>query len=148
MGILEGKKGVVIGIANERSICWGIADELIKQGAKLAVSYLDITQSRVEKLVEGKDVISAKCDVSSDQSINEFADFVKTNFGKVDFIVCGPAFANRENLKGKYFNVSRADFAMAMDISVYSLTAISKAFEDIMNEGGSILTLTYYGSEK
>lgn len=148
MTCLSGKKGVIIGIANERSICWGIADECLKQGAKLAVSYLDITEKRVRGLIEGTDTVAAKCDVSSDESIIEFFEFVKKELGEIDFMVCGPAFANKEALKGKYYNVSRQDFAQAMDISVYALTAVAKAAEPLMKDGGSILTLTYYGAEK
>ena len=148
MKLLEGKKGVIIGIANERSICWGIAQECLENGAKLAVSYLDITESRVKGLIEGKNAIASKCDCSSDASINEFLEFVKQEFGNVDFVVCAPAFASKEALKGDYMNVSRADFLQAMDISVFSLTSVSKVFAPIINQGGSILTLSYYGAEK
>ncbi len=148
MSILDNKKGVVIGVANERSLCWGIANECLENGAKLAVSYLDTTESRVRKLIENKNAIASKCDVSSDESINTFFQFVQQELGNIDFVVCGPAFANKEALKGDYMNVSRADFLQAMDISVYSLTAVSREASKIMSNGGSILTLTYYGSEK
>jgi len=148
MKLLEGKQGVIIGVANERSICWAIARECLEHGARLAVSYLDITESRVKGLIEGQNAISFKCDCSSDDSINAFAEFVKKEFGNVDFVVCAPAFASKEALKGDYMNVSRADFLQAMDISVFSLTAVSKAFSSIINDGGSILTLSYYGAEK
>ena len=152
MNLLEGKKGIIIGVANERSICWGIADECLKQGAKLAVSYLDMTESRVKGLIdnhENKDnAIVEKCDVSNDESINSFFEFVKKEFGTIDFIVCAPAFANKDCLKGDYMNVSRSDFAQAMDISVYSLTAICRTFAPILNENGSVITLSYYGAEK
>lgn len=144
----KGKKGVVIGIANERSICWGIANEMLDCGAELAVSYLDITESRVKGLIEGKKAKAYKCDCSSDESINNFFEFVKNEFGEIDFLVCAPAFASKEALKGDYMNVSRADFLQAMDISVYSLTAVARIFSPIIKENGSILTLTYYGSEK
>ena len=152
MGLLEGKKGIIIGVANERSICWGITDGCLKQGAKVAVSYLDITEGRVKGLLEkhenGKNAIAEKCDVSSDESINSFFEFVKKEFGTIDFIVCGPAFCNKDCLKEDYMNVSRADFLQAMDISVFSLTTICKTFEPIMNDGGSVITLSYYGAEK
>ena len=148
MGFLENKKGIVIGVANERSLCWGIANACLEQGAKLAISYLDITKGRVEGLVEGKNAISAKCDCGSDESIAEFFEFVKKELGEIDFIVCAPAFASKEALKGDYMNVSRADFLQAMDISVYSLTAICKTFEPILKDNGSVLTLSYYGAEK
>ena len=152
MNLLEGKKGIVIGVANDRSICWGIADECLKQGAKVAISYLDITESRVRDLIdkhENKDnAIAEKCDVSSDESIKSFFEFVKKEFGTIDFIVCAPAFCNKECLKGDYMNVSRGDFLQAMEISVYALTAICKTFEPILNDGGSVITLSYYGAEK
>ena len=148
MDILKGKKGIVIGVANERSICWGIANECIQNGAEIAISYLDITKSRVEKLVEGTSAITYKCDCSNDDSVNDFYNFVKEKFENIDFIVCGPAFANKEALNGDYMNVSRSDFLQAMDISIYSLTAVCKVFSPIINENGSIITLTYYGSEK
>ena len=144
----KGKKGVIIGVANERSICWGIADELLKNGAQLAISYLDITKSRVEGLIDGKNAVSAKCYCSSDESIVEFFEFVKQEFGEIDFIVCAPAFASKEALKGEYMNVSRADFLQAMDISVFSLTAVCKTFAPILKDGSSVLTLSYYGAEK
>ncbi len=146
--MFKGKKGVVIGVANERSICWGIADELMNRGASLVVSYLDITESRVNNLIKEKNAFSSKCDCSDDNSINNFFDFVKQKFGEIDFLVCAPAFASKESLKGDYMNVNRSDFLQAMDISVYSLTAISRIFAPILKDGGSILTLTYYGSEK
>ena len=148
MDIFEGKKGVIIGIANERSLCWGIAQECLEAGAKLAVSYLDVTESRVRGLIEGKNAVAEKCDASSDESISEFFDFVKQNLGEIDFLVCAPAFASKEALKGDYMNVSRADFLQAMDISVFSLTAVCKTFAPILKNGSSILTLSYYGAEK
>jgi len=144
----NGKKGVIIGIANERSICWGIANELLNQKASLAVSYLDITESRVRGLIDGKNAVASRCDCSKDDDIDNFFEFVKKEFGKIDFLVCAPAFASKDALKGRYMDVNRADFLQAMDISIYSLTAIVRKFEPIVNDNGSILTLTYYGSEK
>lgn len=146
--MFNGKKGVIIGVANERSICWGIANELLNNGACLAISYLDVTESRVRGLIEERNAISAKCDCSNDESINDFFEFVKKEFGEIDFLVCAPAFASKESLKGDYMNVSRSDFLQAMDVSVYSLTAVSRIFSPIIKDNGSILTLTYYGSEK
>ena len=145
---LTGKNGVIIGVANDRSICWGIADELLKNGAKLAISYLDITESRVKNLIESRNAVAFKCDCSSDESINDFYEFVKRELGEIDFLVCAPAFASKEALKGEYMNVSRADFLQAMDISVYSLTAVARIFSPIIKDNGGILTLSYYGSEK
>jgi len=146
--MFKNKNGVIIGVANERSICWGIANELLNKGANLVLSYLDITESRVRGLIEGKNAFAAKCDCSDDNSINEFFNFVKQKFGEIDFLVCAPAFASKESLKGEYMMVSRKDFLQAMDISVYSLTAVSRIFAPILKNGSSVLTLTYYGSEK
>ena len=146
--MFNNKKGVIIGVANERSICWGIANELLNKGASLVLSYLDVTESRVRGLIEGKNAFASKCDCSDDNSIYNFYEFVKEKFNEIDFLVCAPAFASKDSLKGDYMNVSRNDFLQAMDISVYSLTAVSRIFSNILKNNSSILTLTYYGSEK
>ena len=146
------KKGIVIGVANERSLCWSITELLLKQGAKVAISCLDNTKHRIEKLLqESKQENNAfviKCDVSSDEEINSFYEEVKKKFGNIDFIVCAPAFTNKCNLRGKYMNITRSDFLQTMDVSVFALTTICKTFYDIINNGASVLTLSYYGAEK
>lgn len=142
------KKGIVIGVANEKSICWGISKSLIDNGAKLVIGYLEQTESRVKALIEGTNAISFQCDVSNDDSIINFFNFVKRELGKIDFVVCAPAFTKKQNLCGDYCKITREDFLETMNISVYSLTAICNIFKPIMNDNCSILTLSYYGAEK
>ena len=152
--LLSNKKGIIIGVANDRSICWDIAKQICQNGARVVLGYTDLTADRVKKLADDFNInytssmTSYKCDVSSDDSINSFFDFVKSIFGNIDFIVCAPAFTNKENLKGEYMKISRADFLQTMDVSVYALTAICNTFSSILNDNGSILTLSYYGAEK
>ena len=152
--LMKDKKGIIIGVANDRSICWDIAKQLCQNGAKVALGHTDLTADRVKKLADDFNInypasmASYKCDVSSDDSINSFFDFVKSTFGNIDFIVCAPAFTNKENLKGEYMKISRADFLQTMDVSVYALTAICNTFSSILNDNGSVLTLSYYGAEK
>ena len=152
--LLSNKKGIIIGVANDRSICWDIAKQICQNGARAVLGYTDLTANRVKKLADDFNInytssmTSYKCDVSSDDSINSFFDFVKSTFGNIDFIVCAPAFTNKENLKGEYMKISRADFLQTMDISVYALTAICNTFSSILNDNGSIITLSYYGAEK
>lgn len=148
MNLLENKKGIIIGVANEKSICWEIAKQCLENSATIVLSYTDATKSRVENLIEGKKAFCEKCDCSNDEDIKKFFEFSKKQLENIDFIVCAPAFANKEALKGKYYNISREDFLQSMNISVYSLTAIIKQFEPILNKNCSILTLSYYGAEK
>ncbi len=142
------KKGIIIGVANEKSICWEISRNLINNGAKLVLGYTKQTESRVKSLIEGTNALSCQCDVSNDESITLFFDFVKREIGKIDFLVCAPAFTKKQNLCGDYCRITREDFLETMNISVYSLTAICNIFHPIMNDNCSILTLSYYGSEK
>lgn len=152
--LLSNKTGIIIGVANDRSICWDMAKQICRNGARVVLGYTDLTADRVKKLADDFNInyptsmASYKCDVASDDSINNFFDFVKSTFGKIDFIVCAPAFTNKENLKGEYMKISRADFLQTMDISVYALTAICSKFSSILNDNGSIITLSYYGAEK
>ncbi len=151
MGTLAGKRALILGLANERSIAWGIAQELHKQGAKLAFNYLgEALEKRVRPLAEslGADII-APCDVGSDQQIEALFKNVKDKWGGLDILIHSVAFANKDDLQGRFVDTSRAGFALALDISAYSLVATAREAEKLMGEnGGSILTLTYYGSEK
>lgn len=142
------KNGIIIGVANEKSICWEISRNLINNGAKLVIGYTKQTESRVKALIEGTNALSCQCDVSNDESITFFFDFVKKEIGKIDFLVCAPAFTKKQNLIGDYCKITREDFLETMNISVYSLTAICNIFQPIMNDNCSILTLSYYGSTK
>lgn len=149
--LLEGTRGVVMGVANERSIAWGCAKACMEQGAQLAFNFLgDAQEKRVRALLDGHPgTLCFPCDVTKDEEIAAFFDHVRTEWGSIDFLIHSIAYADREDLKGRYVDTSRENFAMALDISAYSLVALVKAAEDLFPEsGGSIITMTYYGAEK
>jgi enoyl-[acyl-carrier protein] reductase I len=150
-GLLMGRRGVVFGVANERSIAWGCAKALASQGASLLFSYAgEALEKRVAKLLE-QEMPGAPmypCDVSSDEEIETFFDHVRERWGSLDFIVHSVAFADREDLKKPFVETPRDHFATALDVSAYSLVAVTRAALPIMNEGGSVLAMTYYGAEK
>ncbi len=148
---LEGKNALIIGVANERSIAWGIARQLHEAGCKLGFTYVgDALEKRVRPLAEsvGSTFIEP-CDAGDDAQIEAvFGKWQKT-FGTMDIFVHAVAFADRNDLKGRFYETSRKGFNLAMDISVFSLIAMAKHAVPLMKEkGGSILTLTYYGAEK
>lgn len=150
MGLLEGKKALIFGVANDHSIAWGIAEALHKHGAKLAFSYAAETlERRVRPLAEsvGSDFIE-KCDVSSDDEIEALFENVEKQFGSIDILVHAIAFAGRDQLLGDFHKTSREGFRVALDISVYSFIALARASLPLMSDGGSMITLTYYASEK
>jgi enoyl-[acyl-carrier protein] reductase I len=151
-GILKGKKGVVLGIANKWSIAWGIANSLQEAGAELIFTYQDRLKERVEKIAEEMNVKhTLECDVTSDEQLqNCFKEISKIYGGKVDFIVHSLAFANKAELEGRFVDTSREGFALAHDISAFSLAAVAKQAEPLLeaNGGGSIVTLTYLGGER
>jgi enoyl-[acyl-carrier protein] reductase I len=147
---LEGKKALILGLANDRSIAWGIAQALHEQGCKLAFNFLgENLEKRVRPLAEslGAEII-APLDVSSDEQIAQFFNTVKEKWGTVDIVIHSIAFANKEDLGGRFVDTTRAGFKLALDVSAYSLVAVSRESEKIMPNGGTILTLTYYGAEK
>jgi enoyl-[acyl-carrier protein] reductase I len=150
MGLLDGKNALIFGLANERSIAWGISKAFHEQGANLGFSYAgEALQRRVRPLAESVGVTFVEsCDVAPDEQIAQVAEKARQTFGQIDILVHSIGFANREELNGPYYNTSRAGFHLAMDISVYSFTALAKAFQPMLRPGGSLLTLTYYGSEK
>ncbi len=148
--LLEGKKALIFGVANNKSIAWGIAQAFKQAGASLAFNYLgDAIKKRVDPLAEeiGAD-FTFQCDVSSDEQIAESAKLVEEKWGNVDILVHSVAFANREDLQGEFIATSRAGFHLALDISAYSLVALSRAFAPMMKEGSSIMAMTYYASNK
>ncbi len=150
MGLLQGKTALIFGVANERSIAWGIAKAFHEQGAQLGFSYAGETlERRVRPLADsvGATFVEA-CDVADDAQIQQVAERAAQAFGQVDILIHSIAFANREELSGPYYNTSRAGFHLAMDISVYSFTALAQAFQPVLRPGGALVTLTYYGSEK
>ena len=151
MGLLAGKKGIIFGVANERSIAWAIAEAMHGEGAELAFTYVgEAIEKRVRPLAEG---IGAKvilpCDVTQDDQIRAVFDYLQNQWGGLDFLVHSLAFAGKEELKGLYLDTSRDGFRLALDVSAYSLVALSRAAAPLMeNRNGSILTLTFYGSQK
>jgi len=149
-GIMKGKRGIVMGVANDRSIAWGIAAAAAKQGAQLAFTYQgEALERRVRPLAEsvGSDLI-IPCDVSSDNAIDEAFNTLKKKWDTIDFIVHAIAYSDKEELKGEYLDTSRENFFKTMDISVYSFTAVARRAAAMMPNGGSMITLTYYGAEK
>ena len=149
-GIMKGKRGIVMGVANDRSIAWGIAAAAAEQGAQLAFTYQgEALEKRVRPLAEsvGSDLI-IPCDVSSDNAIDEAFNTLKKKWDTIDFIVHAIAYSDKEELKGEYLDTSRENFFKTMDISVYSFTAVARRAAAMMPNGGSMITLTYYGAEK
>jgi enoyl-[acyl-carrier protein] reductase I len=150
MNLLQGKNALVFGLANERSIAWGIIKAFHENGARMGISYAgEVLERRVRPLAEqiGCTFVE-ECDVQHDDQIQHVAEKAAQTFGEIDILVHAIGFANRDELIGPYYNTSRAGFHLAMDISVYSFTALAKAFQPILRPGGALLTLTYYGSEK
>jgi enoyl-[acyl-carrier protein] reductase I len=150
MKLLEGKNAMVFGVANKRSIAWGITQAFHKHGANIGISYAgEALKKRAVPLAEslGIDFIEA-CDVTSDEQIEAVAKKAKAHFGEIDILVHSIAFAGMDQLTGPYYDTTREGFHTAMDISVFSFVALSKAFQPILREGASMMTMTYYASEK
>ena len=151
MGLLSGKKGIIFGVANERSIAWAIAEALHKEGAELAFTYPnEVLERRVRPLAEGiGSKIIEQCDVTKEEELEALFNKIKDTFGVLDILVHSIAFAKKEELQGEYVNTSREGFRIAMDVSVYSLVAVTKHALSLMaGPDGSIITLSYYGAEK
>lgn len=153
MGLLDGKRGAVLGIANKNSIAWAIAEAMNAAGARLAFNFLN---ERMEPKVKGltqniPNSLTLPCDVTKDEEIDAFFKTVGEAFeGKLDFLVHSLAFANREDLEGRFVDTSRSGFSLALDISAYSLVATTRRALPLLTAagGGSVMTLTYYGAEK
>jgi enoyl-[acyl-carrier protein] reductase I len=150
MGLFSGKKGLIFGVANKNSIAWGIAQALHDEGATLGFSYAgEILKKRVEPLAESVgSTFVEECDVSDDAAIDAVFGRAAAHFGALDFLVHAIAFAPSDELGGRFSNTSRNGFRVALDISCYSLIALARRARPLMPNGGSILTLTYYGAEK
>jgi len=147
---LQGRTVVIFGVANKRSIAWAIAQQMQQAGAQLAITYQN---ERLKQ--EADDLIAAlpnarafQCDVSRDEEIAQLFEQLKTTYGKLDALVHSVAFAPAEELKGEFVDTSREGFRIALDVSAYSLVAVAKAARPLMTDGGSIITMTYYGAEK
>ncbi len=149
-GLMAGKRGLIMGIANNRSIAWGIAKSCVAQGAELALTYQgEAFRKRVVPLAEELGAhLAGHCDVTDEATLDAVFDGLKERWGKIDFVVHAIAFSDKEELDGRYVETTRDNFLRTMDISVYSLTSVARRAEPLMTDGGSILTLTYYGAEK
>ncbi len=149
-GLMHGKRGVILGVANNRSIAYGIAKACRAQGAEIALTYQgDALKKRVEPLAaELGGLVLGHCDVTHGATIDAVFDVVKEKWGKIDFVVHAIAVADKDELDGRYVDTSPENFSKSMLISCYSLTAIAQRAEKLMTDGGSIITLTYYGAEK
>tara|TARA_A100001391_G_scaffold136353_1_gene94981 strand:+ start:1085 stop:1888 length:804 start_codon:yes stop_codon:yes gene_type:complete len=149
-GLMEGKKGLIMGLANDKSLAWGIAKKLAEHGADLAFSYQgEVLKKRVEPLAAqiGSDFL-VECDVSDMDAMDATFAAIEERWGKLDFLVHAIGFSDKNELRGKYVDTSLDNFLMTMNISVYSLVAAAKRARPLMKDGGSIVTLTYYGAEK
>jgi len=149
-GLMKGKRGLVIGLANNRSVAWGIARSCAAHGAELAFTYQgDPLRKRVEPLAEEVNgIVVGHLDVTEPASLDAVFAQLHEVWGRLDFVVHAVAFSDKDELTGRYIDTSRDNFGRTMDISVYSLTEIARRAEPLMTDGGSLLTLTYYGAEK
>jgi enoyl-[acyl-carrier protein] reductase I len=148
--LLSGKRGLIMGVANNMSIAWGIAKEAAAHGAELAFSYQgEVLQKRIFPLAEevGSKLV-LECDVSKEESVRDLFAQIEKEWGELDFVVHAIAFADKEELKGRYIDTSFANFQNSMNISCFSFVLVAKYAEKLMKNGGSIITLSYYGSEK
>jgi enoyl-[acyl-carrier protein] reductase I len=150
MGLMDGKRGIIFGVANDMSIAWGIAQQLHAAGASLAFTYLnEALEKRVRPLAESLDSkLILPCDVGNDEQIEKTFAEVQKAWGSIDFVVHSVAFANREDLKRPFTQTSREGFQLAMDISAYSLVAMTRYAVPLMRDGGSIVTMSYLGAER
>jgi enoyl-[acyl-carrier protein] reductase I len=149
-GPMQGKRGVILGIANNRSIAWGIAKACHDAGAEIALTWQgDALKKRVEPLAkELNALLLGHCDVTDSATIDAAFDMLREKWGKIDFVVHAIAFSDKDQLDGRYLETTQDNFSRSMLISCYSLTAITQRAEKLLTDGGSILTLTYYGAEK
>jgi len=150
MGILEGKKGLILGLANNKSIAWGVAQACHREGAELGFNYLgEQLEKRVRPLAEQVNgTIIESMDVADDAQMDDFFAKVEEKWGKMDFLVHSIAFANKDALRNPFSQASREDFHLALDISAYSFVACAQRAAKIMNDGGSMVTMTYLGAER
>jgi enoyl-[acyl-carrier protein] reductase I len=150
MGLLEGKRALIFGLANDHSIAWGIAQALHREGATVGFASMELLmEKRVKPLAARLDSPFVEpCDVQNDEDIRRVFAKWKEQFGGLDILIHAVAFANKDDLKGEFMNVSREGFLLAQDVSAYSLVALAREARPLMSDGGTILTLSYYGAEK
>lgn len=149
-GILAGRRGLIMGVANERSIAWGIARQAAEQGAELAFTFQgDALEKRVRPLAESVNAaLIAPCDVTDPDSLDALFEQVGNTWDRLDFVVHAVAFSDKAELQGRYADTTRENFLRTMDISCFSFTDVCRRAEPLMTEGGSLLTLSYYGAER
>ncbi|MDA9230289.1 enoyl-ACP reductase FabI [Alphaproteobacteria bacterium] len=149
-GLMKGKRGLIMGVANKRSIAWGIAQACADAGAEIAFTYQgEALERRVKPLAESiGSTLILPCDVTDEASIDAVFSTLKEQWGELDFVVHAIAFADKDELTGRYVDTSPGNFAMSLNISCYSFTAVANRAEKMMPNGGSLLTLSYYGAEK
>ena len=148
--LMKGKKGLVMGVANEKSIAWGMAKALHEQGAELAFTYQgEAFGKRVKPLAEsiGADIL-IDCDVTSEDNLDEVFSTLKDKWGELDFVIHAIAYSDKNELQGRYVDTSLDNFLLSMHISCYSFTSVMRRAKDLMKNGGSAVTLSYYGAEK
>lgn len=150
MGLLDGKKALVFGVANKNSIAWGITQALHREGAEIGLSYaIEQLERRVMPLAESLNIdFAERADANNDAELDAVFEKAKARFGSIDVLVHAVAFAEREDLDGAFVETSREGFKRSMETSVYSLVAMAKRAAPLMTEGGSIITMTYFGAEK
>lgn len=150
MGLMTGKRGIIFGVANNMSIAWGIAQQLKAAGATLAFTYLNESlEKRVRPLAESLDAeLILPCDLAKDEDIDAVYQEIEKTWGSLDFVVHAVAFANRDDLKNSFTQTSREGFLLAMDISAYTMVAVTRGAVPLMKDGGSIVTMTYLGSQR
>ena len=149
-GLMQGKRGLIMGLANEKSLAWGISQKLAEHGAELAFSYLgEALEKRVRPLAEQLDSdFCIPCDASKQASIDACFKTLGERWDSIDFLVHAIGFSDKNELRGKYVDTSLDNFLMTMNVSAYSLVAVTRAARPLMKNGGAVLTLTYYGAEK
>jgi enoyl-[acyl-carrier protein] reductase I len=150
MGLLDGKRALIFGLANDHSIAWGIAQALHREGAEVGFSSVEmLMEKRVKPLAARLGATFVEpCDVQRDEDIERVFAKWKEHYGQLDILVHAVAFANKDELGGEFIRTSRAGFALAHDVSAYSLVALAREARPLMGDGGAILTLSYYGAEK
>ena len=150
MKLMEGKKGVIFGVSNTHGIAYGIAKQLYEAGAEIAFTYAgEVMEKRVRPIAEGMNAkIIMNCDVTKEEEVKAVFAEIEKVYGKIDFVVHAVAFANREDLTGEFINTSIEGWNLAMSVSAYSLVSLARNARPLMNKGGSMLALTYLGSEK
>jgi len=150
LGLMAGKRGLIMGVANDRSIAWGIAQAVARQGAELAFTYQgEALEKRVRPLAEELGVpVLLPCDVSDFDSLDKVFDDLKERWGGLDFVVHAIGYSDKNQLKGKYLDTTYENFALTMNVSCFSFTAVAKRAYPLMKRGGSLLTLSYYGAEQ